>query len=69
MMVTITEVLKLLSRNERKKLDYGFEQGISIYILLDNGTRFVGVNTDTVPQLKPLVTAGRWTYGEILHES
>lgn len=62
--MTIRDVLDSLSRDDRATLDYAFEHSFAQHVILPNGT-YVGVNTSTIPHLKPIIERGKWSYGVV----
>lgn len=62
----LSELLKLLTKEQKHQLRYAFEQGISQYIELPNN-KFVGVNLQPTSVLKILESKNEWSAGEIIH--
>ena len=60
----IKEILSQLKPEERRLLDYAFEEEFSQYVTLPNN-KFVGVNTQHVKHLQIEEQAGKWFYGTI----
>lgn len=64
-MKSIGEILGELPPVDRAKLQYAFDHELQQYIAIDGGTRFVGVNCQSIPILKVEHTAGFWSTGAI----
>lgn len=60
--MTIKEIIDSLSEDERKLLNYAFENSLSQFVRLPGG-KFVGVNVSYLTYLEPDLIAGKWTYG------
>lgn len=64
--MSIKDLLNLLSDEERRLLNYAFENGMSAHVILkDTRDRYIGVNTSQSPLLIPEQTAGAWSSGRI----
>lgn len=63
-MISISDVIKTLSPNQKAILDYAHEHGISQFIEFSPG-KFVGVDAERIPYLGINQSAGRWSIGVI----
>lgn len=63
----VNDILKLLSKPEKLRLDYMFEKGDPDYIImLVEGQRwFVGVHLYTLDHLIKIDTDGAWSIGKL----
>ncbi len=63
MATSIKELLDELTEEERRTLNYAFENLFAQYILLPDG-RYIGVHLDGHPGLsEPDMRAGKWSSG------
>ena len=62
--MTMLERLNNLSVDQRRRLQYAFENQFSQYVEVGQG-KFVGVNVQPLKNLKIVENAGTWAYGEI----
>jgi len=62
--MTMLDRLNNLTVDQRRRLQYAFENQFSQYVEIGNG-KFVGVNVTTLKHLKIEESAGTWVYGEI----
>jgi hypothetical protein len=63
MATSIKELLDELSEEERRTLNYAFENLLAQYVLLPDG-RYIGVHLDGHPGLsEPDMRAGLWSSG------
>ena len=67
-MKSIKDILGSLANHQRAVLMYAFNRGDAQYVALGDGF-YVGVNTDTIQNLKPILIAGSWSYGRITNEN
>lgn len=61
-MSRIKQVMEKLTEEEKKQLLYAFEQELPQYIKLPRN-KFIGVNVDTIENLKVTGRAGSWAIG------
>lgn len=58
-------MLSLLTKGERDRLIYAFNEGHTDYIVLEDNT-FIGVNVELLPNLKIEKREGAWCQGYVL---
>lgn len=63
-MASIKEIFDRLTPDEKARLNYSFEYGISQFVKLENG-RYIGVNTQHVAFLQPESVSGKWSIGHV----
>ena len=65
-MPTVKETLDGLAVEERRRLLYSFENGLSQFVKCSDGT-FIGVNINqkSFPNLIVEVAVGKWTVGKV----
>ena len=63
-MPSMADRLNALEDNERRTLQYAFEQGFGQHIDLGDG-KFIGVNVEHIQNLQVDESAGAWAYGTI----
>ena len=63
-MPSMADRLNSLDDDDRRTLQYAFEQGFGHHIDLGNGN-FIGVNVEHIQNLETQEIAGTWAYGKI----
>lgn len=66
-MTTIKEIMDSLPAQDRQLLNYAFEHGLEQHVRLP-GSKYLGVNIRTLKNLKAELSAGLWSYGNIVEE-
>lgn len=61
---TIGQILRSIPQMDRDTLMSAFNEGLSSYVEYSPG-RYLGVNTDSIPYLTCVQTAGDWREGTI----
>jgi len=62
--MTMLDRLNNLTVEQRRRLQYSFEQQFSQYVELPDG-KFLGVGVDSLKHLQVEERAGTWSYGTI----
>jgi len=57
-------VLDNLLDEERRQLNYAFENEMAQFVPLPQG-KYIGVNAQHIKHLEPVETVGAWSYGNI----
>lgn len=62
--MTLKDRLSSLPDQQQRQLYYAFEHGIAQYVEVGE-SMFVGVNVETIKNLRPIDVAGAWSFGSI----
>lgn len=64
-MTTLKDILNSLPLEDRRRLDYAFEYGLSQHVILPD-QRYIGVNINPkASHLEPETILGKWSIGKI----
>lgn len=62
--MTIRQILDSLSEQDRRFIQYAFDNQMSQYVEYEKG-KFIGVNVDTIKKLNIENSVGVWSIGSI----